>query len=240
MDILRHGISAIGKLVMAGSLAAAFLAGVFGVVYMQLTGTEVEIPKIVGKNFNEGQDELVRNGLRIKKIATRFSNEKPNTILEQRPRAGTVAKTGLIISVVVSEPNPPGTEAPTELKDDQEAIEEIQDLPELKTDKAKKQAKPSEKKDEPKTRDVIDDPKNPDGTAPSGDQAAPADAKSGDDAKPGDKPPGERNSPPPAAPKQDKPKADSAKPARPSPDVSRPATGADVRPRKTPQSNLRG
>lgn len=230
MDIFKQGLSAIGKLLIAAALAAAFFAGLFGVVYLQLTGSEVEIPKVVGKNFNDGQDELAAMGLRIKKIAARFSNEDPNTILEQRPRAGTVAKTGLIISVVVSEPNPPGTEPPTELKDDEEAIEEIQELPELKTEKSKRQKKSEEDKDDSKTRDVI----SPD-TKPK-DDAGQADAQgepsgSGEGQKEnsqGDKKEGG------APPKNDKPRAEQAKPAGES--VKPPPSG-ETRPRKTPGGN---
>lgn len=223
MDILKHGLSAIGKLLMAGALAAAFFAGLFGVVYLQLTGSEVEIPKVVGKNFNDGQDELGRLGLRIKKIATRFSNEDPNTILEQRPRAGTVAKSGLIISVVVSEPNPAGKEAPTELKDDEEAIEEIQELPELKTEKSRRQSTTSDKKEEPKTRDVIED------KLPSTDPAANAGDGKTDAVGAEDKQGADKKEPGAAGPKTDKPKTDGPKP----PDQPKPPAG-EVRPRKSP------
>ncbi|MCO6509604.1 MAG: PASTA domain-containing protein [Aridibacter famidurans] len=225
MDALRHGASALGKLLIAAALASAFFAGLFGVVYLQLSGTEVEIPKVVGKNFNEGQDELSRMGLRIKKIATRYSNDQPNTILEQRPRAGSVAKSGLIISVVVSEPNPPGTEAPTEVKDDDEAIEEIQDLPELETEKSRRRSKSEDKKEEPKTRDVIEDKSDQKtGTDAPGDSGQ----NSGDAA--GDKSQGDKNDP-----AGNKPKAD---PPKPGADSTRPPTAGEVRPRKTPVSNL--
>lgn len=230
MDVLRQGASALGKLLIAAALAAAFFAGLFGVVYMQLSGTEVEIPKVVGKNFNEGQDELSQMGLRIKKIATRYSNEQPNTILEQRPRAGTVAKSGLIISVVVSEPNPPGTEPPTEVKDDEEAIEEIQDLPELETEKSRRRSKTEDKKEEPKTRDVIEEkPEQKPGTDTPGEAGQDAGEAAGD------KPAGDKNDPAGNKPKTDKPKAD---PPKPGADSTRPPTAGEVRPRKTPVSNL--
>lgn len=226
MDFLRNGASALGKLLIAGALAAAFFAGLFGVVYLQLTGTEVEIPKVVGKNFNDGEDALSGLGLRIKKIATRYSNDQPNTILEQRPRAGTVAKTGLIISVVVSEPNPPGTEPPTEVKDDEEAIEEIQELPELKTEKAKKRSSKEDKKEEPKTRDVIEQkPETSD--AEGGDEGSKTDPKTPDPVT--DPAATEKKEPTVQKPKTEttKPKTEQTKP---------PASG-EVRPRKTPVSN---
>ncbi len=175
MDFLQKGASAIGRLLMLGALAATFIAGVLGVGYLQLKGNEITIPKVVGKNFNVGGDELAANGLRIKKISSRYSEEPPNTILEQRPKAGTIAKTGLMISVVVSQANPDGNEAPAEVKDDEEVIEEIKDLPELKTDKAKKKAR-SKPKTTNKTRDVIDKPT----TDEPGTTGAPG---GGDDAK---------------------------------------------------------
>jgi len=163
MSFLKTGASAIGRLLIVASLAITFIAGMAGVFYLSLTGEEIEIPKIVGKNFNTGQEELSVNGLRIKKIATRYSEEKPNTILEQRPRAGTTAKSGLIISVVVSKENPDATEAPASVKDDDDEGDEIEDLPELKTDKPKKKKKKKKKKTVAKTRDVIEDTSKTDG-----------------------------------------------------------------------------
>ena len=143
---------AVGRLVIVGALALTFVIGMFGVIYLQLKGEEIKVPKVVGKNYNVGVDELALSGLRVKKIATRYSEEKPNTILEQRPRAGTTAKTGLTVSVVVSDSNRDGSEVPMDIKDDEEVIEEIEELPELKTEKPKKRSK---KKPKTKTRDVI-------------------------------------------------------------------------------------
>ena len=163
---MKSGFSAIGKLVVFFVLLVTFFVGLFGVVYLQLKGEEVEIPKVVGKNFNDGRDDLAGLGLRIKKIATRYSNEAPNTILEQRPRAGSTAKTGLMISVVVSESNPDGNELPVDIKDDEEVIEEIGQQPELKIDQPKKKA-PTTKKP-PKTRDV--EVKTPEDEATGGDE----------------------------------------------------------------------
>ena len=170
MSILEKGASAIGRLLIVSSLAITFLAGMAGVFYLSLSGEEIEIPKIVGKNFNVGQDELSVHGLRIKKIATRYSEEKPNTILEQRPKAGTTAKTGLMISVVVSKEDPDATEAPASVKEDDDDADEIEDLPELKTDKPKKKKKKRKKKTATTTRDVIEDKDKVDGkdTASSG------------------------------------------------------------------------
>ncbi len=231
MGLFKNGLSAIGRLLTVVALAGTFVVGLVGVVYLQLRGEEITIPKIVGKDFNDGKDELTLNGLKIRKIASRYSNEDPNTILEQRPKAGTVAKTGLMISVIVSEPNPDGSEAPVDVKDDDEAIEEIESLPELKTDKAKKKAKAVEKKKETKSRDVVKiDDKSTSGDGKSDDRKdadGKKDSDGGDATKPDVK-------------KDDKgsPKArDETKSAPKKVDETKPKTSGDTRSRKVPPSN---
>ncbi|MEZ5346031.1 MAG: PASTA domain-containing protein [Pyrinomonadaceae bacterium] len=235
MSLLQKSASAIGRLILVAVLAATFFTGMFGVVYYQLKGEEIEIPKLVGKNFNQGSDELAAHGLRIKKIASRFSEEKPNTILEQRPRAGTTGKTGLIISVVVSKPNPDGAETPVEVKDDEEAIEEIEDLPELKTDKAKKKARTKPKETNQKTRDVIDQKSDDDSSSKSDETPGGGDNKT--TTKPGDPlPAGDKknttdkknnNNPNPSNQKNE---GVNSKPDKPKP-------AADSRPRRTVKDN---
>lgn len=233
MSLFQKGISLLGRLVVVAALGTTFLAGMFGVVYLSLKGEEVEIPKVVGKNLNTGSDELASMGLRIKKIATRYSEEAPNTILEQRPRAGTPAKTGLMVSVIVSQANPDSTEAPAELLDDEKAIEEIEELPELKTDKAKKQSrkKPTQKASS-KTRDVIDKK-----TDTAGDDAA-VDSGSGDSKPPNDTA-GPSGKPTDPKPNDKKPPA-TTKPDNNPPvkkDVQKPKTAGDTRSRKVQPSN---
>lgn len=229
MGLLKNSLSAFGRLITVVALAGTFLVGLIGVVYLQLKGDEITIPKVVGKNFNEGKDELNINGLRIKKIATRYSNEDPNTILEQRPKAGTVAKTGLMISVVVSEPNPEGNEAPVDVKDDEEAIEEIESLPELKTDK-KKKSESKAKKAESKTRDVIkkDDKKGEDEKTGDDNKSTDDKTTSGSDDK---KPEVKKETVTPLP----KPKED--KKAAPKNEDKKPTTSGDTRSRKVPPSN---
>ncbi len=122
MSFLKTGASAISKLFIVMGLAGAFLVGLVGVVYLSLRGEEIKVPEIVGKDFSESEKELSQNGLKIKKRATRYSEEKPNTVLEQSPKAGETAKTGQMILVVVSQVNPEGTEAP--------AVVEKEDVPE--------------------------------------------------------------------------------------------------------------
>lgn len=158
MGILKTGISAIGKLFIVVALAGTFLVGMVGVVYLSLRGEEVVIPEIVGKNFSDSEKELAALGLKLKKVRNIYSKEKPNTILEQRPRAGEIGKTGLMVSVYVAEPNPDGQETPaTIIKDDEEG-ETAPDL-EIPSDK-KKSNKNANVKKAATTRDVEKSNKN--------------------------------------------------------------------------------
>ncbi|MDQ3634169.1 MAG: PASTA domain-containing protein [Acidobacteriota bacterium] len=239
MGLVKTGISAIGKLLIVIALAGTFLVGMAGVFYMSLVGDEVEIPKVVGKNLNDGKEELEDLGLRIKNIASRYSNEKPNTILEQRPKAGTTGKTGLMISVIVSQANPDGNEAPVDVEDKEKEAkkkeEEIKELPELETEKAKDKPKKSDKKTTPKTRDVIKEKKKED-TKDTEDKSKDSNSKeskkSADDKKDSDKSDAKSGTektipPPPPKPSNEKPAKTDEKPKNP----------GDTRPRKVPPSN---
>lgn len=240
MGLVKTGISAIGKLLIVTALAGTFLVGMAGVFYISLVGEEVKIPKVVGKNLNDGEQELADLGLRIKNIASRYSNEKPNTILEQRPKAGTTGKTGLMISVIVSQPNPDGNEAPVDVEDKEKEAkkkeEEIKELPELETEKAKDKPKKSDKKTTPKTRDVIKEKKIED-TKDTEDKPKNSDSKdskkSADDKKDSDKSDArsgtEKTIPPPPPPKPL-----NEKPAKTD---EKPKNSGDTRPGKVPPSN---
>ena len=158
MGFVKTGFSALGRFFIVIALAGAFLVGMVSVVYMSLKGEEVQIPEVVGKDFYESEKELAALGLKVKKIASRYSEEKPNTILEQRPRPGSAAKTGLMVSVIVSQQNPEGTEAPAEIKkksEDEKDIEEIEDLISDEPATKKKDSKTADKKRPTTTRDTI-------------------------------------------------------------------------------------
>lgn len=248
MGFIKSGLSAIGKLFMVTALAGTFLVGLVSVVYLSLKGEEVEIPKIVGKNVNDGEDELANLGLRIKKIAYRYSNEKPNTILEQRPRAGENAKSGLMVFVVVSQENPDGNEAPVDLADkekkEKDEAEDIKELPELETEKSKKtKSKKTDKKKSAKTRDVIkEDKKEEDQKTETEDVKKPATSdvtqtageKTTEKTDPVKKETekGKKTNPTPNPKKSAKP--DSKKGKKP---VTKPKTSGDTRTRKVPPSN---
>lgn len=97
-------------------LLGAFLAGLFGVVIFSLRGEEIQVPEIVGKNFLQSEKELAALGLKIKRRADRYSQEAPNTILEQLPRPGETVKTGQLILVVVSPAYAEGDQKPLEVE----------------------------------------------------------------------------------------------------------------------------
>lgn len=129
MSIASTGFSAIGRLAALGLLAAAFLFGLAGVVYMSLQGSEIKVPEITGKDLSESEKELAMLGLKIKKRADRFSSEKPNTVIEQLPKPGETVKTGQLILVVTSKGQGEGDQPPslknTTEEDDTEKIEEM-------------------------------------------------------------------------------------------------------------------
>ncbi|MDM7921149.1 MAG: PASTA domain-containing protein [Pyrinomonadaceae bacterium] len=160
MSAVKTGVSAIGKLITLGVVLAAFLFGMAGVVYMSLSGTEVKVPELVGKDFVESEKELAELGLKLKRRADRPSTEKMNTILEQLPRPGETVKTGQLILVVVSKAGIEGEEAPKSLikdieTDDTEKIEEmISDKPKKSRSNSNTNANSGSKKADT-TRDVI-------------------------------------------------------------------------------------
>ena len=160
MGIVKTGISAIGKLAALGILLAVFLGTMAGVVYVSLSGEEIKVPEIVGKDFVQSEKELAALGLKIKKRAERPSDKTINTVLEQLPKAGDTVKSGQLILVVTSRQFADGEEAPKSLikdinEDDTEKIEE------MISDKPKKSRSNSNtntnKKKADTARDVIDD-----------------------------------------------------------------------------------
>ena len=127
---MRRGFSAIGKLLALASLVFVFFAGMAGVVYLSLQGSEITVPEITGKNFTESEHELASLGLKIHKRADRVTNDPPNTVIEQLPRPGETVKTGQMILVVTSKSPAEGETVPSVLKktaddDDSEKIEEM-------------------------------------------------------------------------------------------------------------------
>lgn len=141
---------------MVGLLLLAFLAGMAGVVYMSLSGKEVKVPDIVGKDFIDSEKELASLGLKIKKRADRASEDKINTVLEQLPKPGETVKTGQMILVVVSKVGASGEEVPSSLKKDidEDDTEKIEEMISDKPKKIKANSNTNKKKADT-TRDVI-------------------------------------------------------------------------------------
>lgn len=133
---MGSGVSAIGRLATVIVLAAAFLFGMVGVVYMSLQGKEVQVPEITGKDLKSGETELAALGLKIKKRADRFSQETPGTVIEQLPKPGETVKTGQLILVVTSK-GPGEGSLPPSLKDSTEE-DDSDKIEEMITEKPKK------------------------------------------------------------------------------------------------------
>ena len=154
MGFIKSSVSALGKLFFVGLLAAAFIVGMAGVVYMSLQGEEIQVPEIVGKNFSESETQLASLGLKIKRRADRYSTEPPNTILEQLPRPGDTVKTGQMILVVTSKQNADSGEAPTTLNKNTNEQDDTEKIEEMISDKPKK-PKANANVNKKKTRDVL-------------------------------------------------------------------------------------
>lgn len=164
MGFIRSGVSALGKLFFVGLLAAAFLAGMAGVVYMSLQGNEIQVPEIVGKNFSESETQLASLGLKIKRRADRYSTEPPNTILEQLPRPGDTVKTGQMILVVTSKQNADSGESPTTLNKNTNEQDDTEKIEEMISDKPKKPKANANVSNKKKTRDVLSNTSTNDST----------------------------------------------------------------------------
>ncbi len=156
MGFLKTGISAIGKLAVVAVLLAAFIGAMAGVVYMSLSGEEITVPEITGKDFFESEKELAALGLKIKRRADRPSAERINTVLEQLPKAGETVKTGQLIFVVVSKAGLEGEEAPKSLIKDLETDDSatIESMIDDKPKKPKSNSNSNAKKKADTTRDV--------------------------------------------------------------------------------------
>jgi len=85
------------------AIAAVFLFGVAGTVYLSLRSPEVKVPDVVGKDRFEAERILAEADLKFRVRATRPSNQsKPDTVLFQLPRPGEVVKTGQTVAMDIS------------------------------------------------------------------------------------------------------------------------------------------
>jgi hypothetical protein len=215
MSFIKKGASAFGKLFIVIALAGAFTVGAVGVVYMSLQGEELKVPEIVGKDLVESEKELASLGLRIKKRADRYSTEKPNTILEQLPKAGDTVKTGQMILVVTSKTNPEGEETPVTIKKNTNEADDSEKIEELISDKPKKSNKTNtntNKKKSETTRDVIGNSSNANSNSSNGNSNSnKSNSNSGTN------------------------KNTATNSNKSNSNANKAATGGDVRPRRTPQ-----
>ena len=103
MSLAKRTLQALGKVGIVVAIGIAFLSGLAGTVYLSLRSAEVKVPEIVGKDRLAAESALNDAGLHLRQSATRYSAEaKPNTILDQFPRAGEVVKVGQTVAVVLS------------------------------------------------------------------------------------------------------------------------------------------
>lgn len=230
MGFVKKSAAAFGKLFTVIALAGTFLVGAVGVVYMSLQGEELKVPEMVGKDLIESEKELASLGLRIKKRADRFSSEKPNTILEQLPKAGDTVKTGQMILVVTSKTNPDGDEAPVTIKKTTTEEDDSQKIEELISDKPKKSNKNTantNKKKTETTRDVIGNNSNSNVNANSNSNSNSSNSGNSNNKNSNSSDKANKNT----ATNSNKSNSNVSKPNS----NKASATGGDLRPRKTPQ-----
>jgi hypothetical protein len=104
---MRALLSLLSKIGIVVAIAAVFIIGMAGTVYLSLLSPEVSVPKIVGKDRARAEEELKKAGLRMQERARRYSKEAdPDTVLDQSPRPDEVVKTGQTIAVVLSKGAP--------------------------------------------------------------------------------------------------------------------------------------
>jgi len=232
MGFIKKGAAAFGKLFIVIALAATFIVGLVGVVYMSLQGQALKVPEIVGKDLVESEKELASLGLKIKKRADRFSTEKPNTILEQLPKAGDTVKTGQMILVVTSKTNSEGEETPVTLRKNVDDLDDSEKIEELISDKPKRANKTnsntnSNKKKSSTTRDIISNNSNENSNSSNSSNSDNKNSDSGDKSNKNAASSNKANS------NANKTNSNSVKTNFNKPST-KPATGGDVHPRRTP------
>jgi beta-lactam-binding protein with PASTA domain len=233
VSIIKKSASAFGKLIVVLTLAATFNVGLLTVVFLRLQGEEMKVPEIVGKDFVESERELAELGLRIKKRADRPSTEKQNTVIEQLPKAGDTVKTGQMILVVTSKGGVEAGETPVTLKKNTNEEDESEKIEELISDKPKKsnktnQSSSSNKKKTSTTRDVLSNNSNSNSNSSDSNNSN----KKGSESNSNSADKGNKNTPTVPGNKTPAP-ADAKKTENPKPATGK-TTGAEARPRKTP------
>ncbi|MFT3745484.1 MAG: PASTA domain-containing protein [Pyrinomonadaceae bacterium] len=218
MSIVSTGFSAIGRLAALAALLGVFLFGLVGVVYMSLQGNEIKVPEITGKDLHDSEKELASLGLKIKKRADRVSSEKPDTVIEQLPKAGETVKTGQMILVVTSKGGGTG-DVPAGIKtSDEDDAEKIEEMISDKPKKPKANANTNKKKADT-ARDVNSDTSNSSNSNSNSSSSEPSSNK---------KEPGTSNN------TSDKPNKNTQTPTLPKPPGTKPPAEAKPKPGTKP------
>lgn len=107
-------LAAFGRLGMVAGIVAAFALGMAATVYLSLRSPEVTVPSVVGQHYLKAQEALEGARLNIRKRAKRYKDDaRPDTVLDQSPRAGEVVKAGQTVAVTVADEQS-GKNAPPE------------------------------------------------------------------------------------------------------------------------------
>jgi len=65
-----------------------------------------KVPKVVGKTIANAKRALKNAGFEVGKVTQRTSSQKKGTVISQSPDAGTSARPGRVVSLVVAKPAP--------------------------------------------------------------------------------------------------------------------------------------
>lgn len=113
MSVGKRVLSALGRLGIIIAVAAAFLFGLAGTIYLSFHTSEVAVPNIVGKDYLAAETALADAGLNVRKRASRPTADKPNVVLDQLPRAGVIVKVGQTVAVDISRAPKEGESVPS-------------------------------------------------------------------------------------------------------------------------------
>ena len=104
---MRTLLNAVGRIGIVIAVLVAFFFGLAGTVYLSLRSPEVQVPDLRGQNRYGARQTLEDMGLRMRERSTRYDPEaRPDTILDQLPRAGETVKGGQTIFVTISTAQP--------------------------------------------------------------------------------------------------------------------------------------
>src|SRR5689334_25268686 len=118
LSLVARASSIFRSIAIIIAIGVVFLFGVATTVYLSLRSPEVTVPDIVGKNRFDAEKILADADLKFRVRATRPSNEQPDTVMFQLPRAGEVVKTGQTVAMDISRPTKAGESSETVTPDE--------------------------------------------------------------------------------------------------------------------------